>query len=215
MVRAGPHDEHRSGARRTTKPSLIELLNRAASKHRDVSGTLADNIAAADIEGLRDFDGRSGVGATLGPVAPRAEEPDVWEGYISGYERGRYAESARYVRAYPAELRVLVDLLADADAQVLVLNAAHDELAPTTNGRFLPDRLQHSTLISLGSGHSLGEQSVEEYGDPIAEWITAATNGCVAADTELASDRATRSSTSPNSLEARRGAGRACTQSLA
>jgi hypothetical protein len=64
-----------------------------------------------------------------GPT-PRAEEPDVWEDYTSGYEGGRFAESARYVRAYPAELPVLADLLASIDTSVLVLIAEHDDRAP-------------------------------------------------------------------------------------
>jgi pimeloyl-ACP methyl ester carboxylesterase len=138
----------------------------------DVSGALADIIAAPDVEGLRAFDVRAGVGSTVEPVAPRAEEPEVWEDYVTGYESGRFAESARYVREYPAELPVLAELLRSIDTPVQVINAEHDELVPPSNGLFLHDRLPHSRLASLDSGHFPWEQSAADYGDIIADWIT-------------------------------------------
>ena len=140
----------------------------------DVSGTLADMIAAPDIEGLRGFDARAGVGSAVEPVAPRAQEPDVWEDYVTSYEHGRFAESARYVRTYPAELAVLADLLPDIDTPVLVINAERDELVPPTNGTYLSDRLPRCRLVSFDSGHFPWEQSAAGYGDVIAEWIDGA-----------------------------------------
>ena len=92
----------------------------------EVGGALAGIIAAPDIEGLRDFDVRAGVGTTVEAVAPRAEEPDVWQDYVTSYEGGRFAESARYVREYPTELPVLADLLPAIDTPVQVMSAEHD-----------------------------------------------------------------------------------------
>lgn len=137
----------------------------------DVGGTLADIIAAPDIEGLRAFDVRAGVGATVEAVAPQAEEPEVWQDYVTSYEGGRFAESARYVREYPTELPVLADLLPTIDTPVQVMSAEHDELVPPSNGVFLHDRLPHSRLISFDSGHFPWEQNAAEYGDAVAEWI--------------------------------------------
>ena len=138
----------------------------------DVSGALADMIAAPDIEGLRDFDARVGVGSAVEPVAPRAEEPEVWEDYVTSYEGGRFAESARYVREYPAQLPVLAELLASIDTPVQVVNAEHDELVPPSNGIFLHDRLPHSRLTSLDSGHFPWEQSAAQYAEVVADWIS-------------------------------------------
>lgn len=138
----------------------------------DVSGALADMIAAPDIEGLRAFDARVGVGSAVEPVAPRAEEPEVWEDYVTSYEGGRFAESARYVREYPAQLPVLAELLPSIDTPVQVVNAEHDELVPPSNGIFLHDRLPHSRLTSLDSGHFPWEQSAAAYGEIVADWIT-------------------------------------------
>jgi pimeloyl-ACP methyl ester carboxylesterase len=138
----------------------------------DVSGTLADLIAAPDIEGFRAMDIRASIGATVEPVAPRATEPEVWEDYVTSYEDGRFAESTRYVRSYPDELPVLADLLPRITTPVLVVSADHDALVPPSNGRFLDDRLPHSRLVRFDSGHFPWEENASEYATVIADWIT-------------------------------------------
>ena len=140
----------------------------------DVGGTLADIIAAPDIEGLRGLDIRASIGATVEPVASHATEPDVWEDYVTSYEGGRFAESALYVREYPAELPVLADLLPSIDTPVQVMNAEHDVLVPPSNGAFLHDRLPRSRLASFDSGHFPWEQNAADYADVVADWITGA-----------------------------------------
>lgn len=144
----------------------------AAAYPLDVSGNLADIIAAPDLEGFRAMDIRATIGSSVEPVAPRAGEPEVWEDYVTGYEGGRFAESARYVRSYPDELRTLADLLPRITAPVLVLNAEQDVLVPPTNGHFLHERLSRSRLASFDSGHFPWEQSAPEYAAVVADWIT-------------------------------------------
>jgi pimeloyl-ACP methyl ester carboxylesterase len=138
----------------------------------EVSGTLADIIAAPDIEGFRAMDIRASIGSTVEPVAPRATEPEVWEDYVTAYEGGRFAESARYVRSYPDELPVLADLLPGITTPVLVLSAEQDVLVPPSNGRFLHERLTRSRLVSFDSGHFPWEESASRYAAVIADWIT-------------------------------------------
>ncbi|MFD8983454.1 alpha/beta fold hydrolase [Streptomyces sp. NPDC059564] len=137
----------------------------------DVSGALADIIAAPDLGFLEDFDARASVGAAVEAGAPKGEEPEVWEDYVSSYEDGRFAESARYVRAYPAELPVLGDLLPSITTPVLVMNAEHDELVPPSNGVYLHDRLPNSRLVSFDSGHFPWEQAAAAYGATVAGWL--------------------------------------------
>lgn len=144
----------------------------AAAYPLDVSGTLADIIAAPDIEGFRAMDIRASIGSTVEPVAPRAEEPQVWEDYVTSYEGGRFAESARYVRSYPDELRALADLLPRITTPVLVFNAEQDTLVPPSNGFYLHERLSGSRLVSVDSGHFPWEQNAAEYAAVVADWIT-------------------------------------------
>ena len=138
----------------------------------DVSGALADIIAAPNLDFLDGFDSRATVGAAVESAAPRATEPEVWEDYVTAYDNGRFAESARYVRTYPDELPVLAGLLPSITTPVQVMNAEHDELVPPSNGVYLHERLPHSSLASFDSGHFPWEQSAAEYGGVIAHWIT-------------------------------------------
>ena len=144
----------------------------AAAYPLDVAGTLADIIAAPDIEGFRAADIRASVGAAVEPVAPHAVEPDVWEDYVTSYEGGRFAESARYVRSYPDELRLLAGVLPEITTPVLVLSAERDPLVPPSNGQFLHQRLAGSKLVSFDSGHFPWEENAPEYAAAIVDWIT-------------------------------------------
>ena len=65
----------------------------AAAFPLEVTGTLADIIAAPGIEVFEGQDIPATIGATVEPVAPRSQEPDVWEDYVSAYENGRFAQS--------------------------------------------------------------------------------------------------------------------------
>jgi hypothetical protein len=51
----------------------------AAAFPLEVMGTLADIIAAPGIEVFEAQDIRATIGTTVQPVAPRSQEPDVWE----------------------------------------------------------------------------------------------------------------------------------------
>ena len=67
------------------------VVGGGASYPLEVTGALADIIAAPGIEVFEGQDIRTTVGATVEPVAPRGQEPDVWEDYVSAYEGGRFA----------------------------------------------------------------------------------------------------------------------------
>jgi pimeloyl-ACP methyl ester carboxylesterase len=92
----------------------------------EVTGTLANIIAAPGIEVFEAQDIRATIGATVEPVAPRSQEPDVWEDYVSAYENGRFAQSTQYVRSYPEQLPLLRDLLPEVHVPVRVFGATDD-----------------------------------------------------------------------------------------
>ena len=125
----------------------------------DVTGSLADIIAAPGIEAFEGQDIPATVGATVEPVAPRDLEPDIWEDYVSAYENGRFAQSTRYVRSYPNELPVLRDLLPAIRVPVHVFAADGDPLVPVSNGRYLAERIPGSKLTILPPGTSHGSRS--------------------------------------------------------
>jgi pimeloyl-ACP methyl ester carboxylesterase len=140
----------------------------------DVSGTLADIIAAPGIEVFQGQDIRASVGASVEPVAPRAQEPEVWEDYVSAYENGRFAESTRYVRSYPEQLPVLRDLLPAISVPVQVFAAAYDPLVPVSNGRYLAERIPGSELTILEAGHFAWEELPDQFAAIVADCVAKA-----------------------------------------
>ncbi len=152
-------------------PELIRSLvvgGGGAAYPLDVTGTLADIIAAPGTEVFEDQDIRATVGASVDSAAPRDLEPDIWEDYVSAYENGRFAQSTRYVRSYPEQLPVLRDLLPDIRVPVHVFAAADDPLVPVSNGRYLAERIPGSELTILAAGHFAWEQVPDQFAAIVA-----------------------------------------------
>jgi pimeloyl-ACP methyl ester carboxylesterase len=140
----------------------------------DVTGTLADIIAAPGIEVFEGQDIRATIGATVEAVAPRDVEPEVWEDYVSAYENGRFAESTRFVRSYPDDLPVLRDLLPAIRVPVRVFAAARDPLVPVSNGRYLAERIPGSELTILTASHFAWEEIPDQFAAMVAESVASA-----------------------------------------
>ena len=138
----------------------------------EVAGTLADIIAAPGIEVFEAQDIRATIGATVEPVAPRSQEPDVWEDYVSAYENGRFAQSTRYVRSYPEQLPLLRDVLPEVRIPVRVFGATNDPLVPVSNARYLAERVPGSELTVLTAGHFAWEEVPGEFASMVADWVT-------------------------------------------
>jgi pimeloyl-ACP methyl ester carboxylesterase len=143
----------------------------------EVTGTLADIIAAPGIEEFEAQDIRATIGATVEPVAPRSQEPDVWEDYVSAYENGRFAQSTQYVRSYPEQLPLLRDVLPEVHVPVRVFGATDDPLVPLSNARYLAERVPGSELTVLTARHFAWEEVPEEFASMVADWVTRAETG--------------------------------------
>jgi pimeloyl-ACP methyl ester carboxylesterase len=59
----------------------------------------------------------------------------------------------RFVRAYPAELPALRDLLPQVQTPVQIIAGSRDSAVPPVNAEFLHERLPHSKLNILDAGH--------------------------------------------------------------
>ena len=68
---------------------------------------LKDWIDAPDLDRFRAADPRQIVAGALSGIERYALPDPVREDYLSSYEGGRFVESMRYVRTYPAELPAL------------------------------------------------------------------------------------------------------------
>src|SRR5208282_5468340 len=66
-------------------------------------GALEAVIGAPSLDDVRQLDARVNISAADESAAPQATEPEVHEDYVSAYDLGRFAESARFVRHYPEQ----------------------------------------------------------------------------------------------------------------
>ena len=120
------------------------------------------------------------VSSMLGPTsaaadesaAPHDLEPEVLEDYVSAYDLGRFAESARFVRHYPEQNKVIQDFLPSIQIPTLILAGENDDLVPWSNNQFLADTLPNSVAHRLDAGHFAWEEAAGEYGRLVSEWIS-------------------------------------------
>jgi pimeloyl-ACP methyl ester carboxylesterase len=138
----------------------------------DAGGALKDVIEAPSLDVLRELDARTNIGFAVEPAAGADSEPDVHEDYVSAYDLGRFAESARFVRHYPEQNPVLGGLLPSITTPAQIIAGRDDDLVPWSNNEYLADLLPNSEIHPLDAGHFAWEQASDDYGRLIVEWVT-------------------------------------------
>jgi pimeloyl-ACP methyl ester carboxylesterase len=127
-------------------------------------------IEAPDLEPYRRVDGRHIVDVALATLERFTPSDTAREDYRSAYAGERFAESMRYVRAYPAELPVLRDLLPAIRTPVLAINGRRDAVVPPVNVEFLVERLPNGTLALLDAPHFAWEDAADDYAAAVTAW---------------------------------------------
>ena len=130
----------------------------------EAGGALKEIIEAPSLDVVRGLDARTNIGYAVEPAAASDSEPDVHEDYVSAYDLGRFAESARFVRHYPEQNPVLRDLLPTITTPTQIVAGRDDDLVPWSNNQYLDDLLPNSEIHPLDAGHFAWEQAAEEYG---------------------------------------------------
>ena len=138
----------------------------------EAGGALKDVIEAPSLDDVRALDARTNIGYAVEAVAPSESEPEVHEDYVSAYDLGRFAESARFVRHYPEQNPVLRDLLPSIAIPTQIVAGRNDDLVPWSNNQYLHDLLPHSEIHPLDAGHFAWEEAADKYGRLIADWVT-------------------------------------------
>jgi pimeloyl-ACP methyl ester carboxylesterase len=138
----------------------------------DAGGRLKQIIQAPSLDVVRGLDARTHVGHAVEAGAARDREPDVHEDYVSAYDLGRFAESARFVRHYPEQNPVLGDLLPTISTPTQIVAGRDDDLVPWSNNQYLDDLLPNSELHPLDAGHFAWEQAAEDYGRLVVDWVS-------------------------------------------
>jgi pimeloyl-ACP methyl ester carboxylesterase/quercetin dioxygenase-like cupin family protein len=135
-----------------------------------LGGVLNDWVTSPDLDGFRHASPRAIVEGALTGIQRYQLPESVRQDYISSYEGDRMVESMRYVRAYPAELPILRDLLPQISTPVEIISGGRDQAVPPVNGYFLHDRLPHSRLDILDAAHFTWEDAADEYGALVTSW---------------------------------------------
>ena len=149
----------------------------AAAVPLQLGGMVKDIIEAPDLDGFRRADPRQLVDAVLSGISRCTLPESIRDDYLASYQGDRFAGSLRYLRAYPAELPVLAGLLPQIDTPVQIIAGADDTAVPPVNARFLYERLPHSKLDVIDTGHFTWEDAAAEYAALVTSWWRGKANG--------------------------------------
>ena len=138
----------------------------------EAGGALKDVIEAPSLDVVRELDARTNIGYAVQAGASSDSEPDVHEDYVSAYDLGRFAESARFVRHYPEQNKMLGDLLPTITTPTLIVAGRSDDLVPWSNNQYLGEVLPNSELHPLDAGHFAWEEAADEYGRLVVDWAS-------------------------------------------
>lgn len=138
----------------------------------EAAGALKAIIEAPSLDVVRRLDARTNIGYAVESGASSESEPAVHEDYVSAYDLGRFAESARFVRLYPEQSPVLRDLLPAIKTPTQIVAGRNDDLVPWSNNEYLHELLPNSEIHPLDAGHFAWEQASEEYGRLVADWVS-------------------------------------------
>ena len=132
---------------------------------------LASWVLDPDLDKYRRMDPRMFVNTAVDTIAGGI--PDhIRADYLACYDGDRFAESMRYVRAYPEELPVLAGLLPQITVPVTIINGRHDRVVPLANAEFLDQRLPTSRLVIIDAGHFVWEEVPAKYASAVLDSIT-------------------------------------------
>src|SRR5258707_1609429 len=119
----------------------------------EACGALKEIIEAPGLDVVRGLDARTNIGYAVEPGAASDSEPDGHEDYVSAYDLGRFAESARFVRHYPEQNPVLRDLLPKITTPTQIVAGRDDDLVPWAKNEDLHHLLPNSEIHPLDAGH--------------------------------------------------------------
>ena len=137
----------------------------------EAGGALKDIIEAPTLDDVRELDARTNISYAVQAGAPSETEPDVHEDYVSAYDLGRFAESARFVRHYPEQNPTLRDLLPTIATPTQIVAGRNDELVPWSNNQYLNELISNSEIHPLDAGHFAWEEAADDYGRLVADWV--------------------------------------------
>ena len=130
------------------------------------------------LEPYRGTGGRAIVERVIQTLERYALSNAAREDYQASYDGDRYAESIRYVQAYPTELVTLRDLLPQIETPVQIIAGRRDRIVPPVNAEYLHERLPHSELHLIDAVHFAWEDAADEYAALVKAWWAGGYKAC-------------------------------------
>jgi pimeloyl-ACP methyl ester carboxylesterase len=131
---------------------------------------LREWVLTDDLEPYRALGPKDVVKVAIGTIQGY-ELPDVVrEDYLACYWGQRFVDQLPYVRAYPAELPILSDLLPGITTPLQILAGRDDPVVPLANAEYLHNRVPDSKLDAIDAGHFAWEENADDYADVITAW---------------------------------------------
>jgi pimeloyl-ACP methyl ester carboxylesterase len=131
---------------------------------------LREWVFAPDLEPYRRLGGRQIIERVIQTLERYVVSDTAREDYLASYQGNRFAESIRYVQSYPTELEVLRDVLPHIQTPVQIISGRRDMAVPPVNAEYLHERLPHSELHLVDSGHFIWEDAADEYAALVNAW---------------------------------------------
>jgi pimeloyl-ACP methyl ester carboxylesterase len=135
-----------------------------------LGGELREWVFAPDLEPYRRIGGRQIVEQVMQTLERYVISDAAREDYLASYEGDRFAETIRYVQTYPTELVALRDVLSHVQTPVQIISGVRDRVVPPVNSEYLHERLPHSELHLIDSGHFVWEDAADEYAALVTAW---------------------------------------------
>ena len=152
------------------RPRSLVVGSGGAAVPLQLGGPLKDWVEAPDPDSFRDADPRQIITSVLSGIERYALPDAIREDYLSSYQGDRFVQSMRYVRAYPAQLPELSEMLPQIRTPVQIIAGRRDTAVPPVNAEFLHDRLPHSKLDILDAGNFTWEDAAGEYAALVTTW---------------------------------------------
>ncbi|WIX98811.1 alpha/beta hydrolase [Amycolatopsis mongoliensis] len=150
--------------------SSVTVGSGGASVPLNLTGVLDEWVHAEDLAKYRAMGPKDIVTFALDTIEGY-ELPDVVrQDYLAAYQGQRFADQMPYVRAYPAELPVLGGLLPGIGTPVQIIAGRKDPVVPPANAEYLHERLPHSRLDVLDTGHFAWEEDADGYARVLTAW---------------------------------------------
>jgi len=144
---------------------------------------LREWVFAPDLDAYRRIGGRPIVERAIQTLERYALSDAAREDYLASYDGDRFAESIRYVQAYPTELPVLRDALPHIETPVQIIAGRRDAVVPPVNAQYLHERLPRSELHLIDSGHFAWEDAAAEYAALVTAWWATGFETCTTKST--------------------------------